>query len=163
MIARCAWPVLSFLKVAVPIAISLIALWISLRDRRPRLSLKARKGEWYVFKRAIAGGEFIFMGVIEAYNSSSRANAIRGYHFRIKQDDGNWRDMDSEHYTVSDPDFGDAHVFNQTPLTLGPYAGIEVKVQAIAKTPQPHEALVRITVEDLFGKKYSVEVKATSS
>jgi hypothetical protein len=160
-IANHAGPVLSFLQVAVPISISLIALWISPRDRRPRLTLKARKGNWYVLK-SVTQGEFIFMGVIEVYNVSSRANAIRGYKILGKREDGDWSEMETERCTVSDPEFGDADTFNRTPLTLAPYSGIEVKVQGIANKPQPYEMQVAIFVEDLFGKQYSLEVKAIS-
>jgi len=34
--------------------------------------------------------------------------------------------------------------------------------KAFAKKPQPYEMQVAVIVEDLFGKQYSVEVKAVS-
>ena len=39
------WSVAPYLKTPVPIIISLIALYFSLHDRRPRLTVRARKGD----------------------------------------------------------------------------------------------------------------------
>ena len=50
-------------------------------DRRVKLLLRPRKGDWCVLDRATNGRETIFRGIIEVYNQSSRPNAIRGYHF----------------------------------------------------------------------------------
>jgi len=155
-------PLWSFFKVAVPVAISVIALWITLKDRRPRLRLKARKGKWCILRPATDGREFIFSGIIEVYNVSARANAIRGYEMWGKRDNGHWEKMDSERYRMTVPDFADAEVFNHTPITLAPYSGIEVYVQGIAKMPQPYEMDVKVLVEDLFGKQYHVVVRAFS-
>lgn len=156
-----AGPVWSFLKVAIPIAISLIALWFSIKDRRPRLQLRARKGEWCVLKPAPDKKEFIFVGIVEVYNVSARANAIRAYQIWGKRG-GHWEKMETERYRVTVPDIAEAEVFNHTPLTLAPYSGIEAYIQSIGKMPQPYEMEVKVEVEDLFGKKYHVVVQAKS-
>jgi hypothetical protein len=156
--AKPAW---AFLKVVVPFVISLIALYFSVKDRRPRLQLRARKGEWCVLKPALDKKEFIFMGIVEVYNVSARANAIRAYEMHGKRN-GHWEKLESERYRVSDPDMGEAEVFNHTPLMLAPYSGMEVHVQAFGKMPQPYEMDVKVEVEDLFGKKYHATVKAKS-
>jgi len=88
-------------KTGTPIAISFIALYIVLLDRRARLSLKSRKGKWYTLTPTMSSGEVIFKGIVEVYNASSRANAIREYHFRCKLPDGTWKNMDSERYKLS--------------------------------------------------------------
>jgi hypothetical protein len=153
-------------KTGTPIAISFTALSIVLFDRRPRLSLKSRKGKWYTLTPTMSSGEVIFKGIVEVYNASSRANAIRGYHFRCKLPDGTWKDMDSERYKItafrSGSDLDEPATFNETPLSLAPYSGAEVPVQAIVKMPRPYELPIIVEVKDLFGKKYRVEVTAIS-
>ena len=156
------------LKIVVPIVIasfalagSIIALVVALRDRRPSLTLRARKGEWCTLKAAVKGGEVIFVGVVELYNASARANVILNYDFWCKTDAG-WKKMDSEYYKQSPPIGAMEEICNKTPLTLGPYSGIDLHVIAFIKMPQPYEMTVRIEVEDLFGKRYQVEVLAKS-
>lgn len=63
--------------------ISVLALLFSIAsfayvnyDRRVRLLLRPRKGDWCVLDRATNGRETIFRGIIEIYNQSSRANAV---------------------------------------------------------------------------------------
>ncbi len=161
------WPWRSLVKDGVPVIISLVALLIVIYDRRPRLALKARKGEWYTLTPTMGGNEVIFRGVVEVYNRSNRANAIRGYHFRCKQQDGSWKDMESERYRngYRTGTSADDQSFNETPLSLAPYSGVEVPVQAfvkIIKLRRPYELPVKIEIEDLFGKRYCVEVNAVS-
>jgi hypothetical protein len=114
----------------------------------------------------MSSGEVIFKGIIEIYNASSRANAIREYRFRCKLPDGKWKDMDSERYQITAfrTEIGqvEPETFNETPLSLAPYSGAEVPVQAIVKMPRPYELPIIVEVEDLFGKKYRVEVTAIS-
>jgi hypothetical protein len=153
-------------KTGTPITISLTALSIVLFDLRPRLSLKSRKGNWNTLTPTMSTGEVIFKGIVEVYNASSRADAIREYHFRCKRPDGTWKDMDSERYKItafrSGSDMDEPETFNETPLSLAPYSGAEVPVQAIVKIPRPYELPIIVEVEDLFGKKYCVEVTAIS-
>jgi hypothetical protein len=160
-IVRRAWSWSPALKTVVPIVISVIALWISLRDRRPRLTLKARSGgEWYKLKPTEMRDQVAFMGIIEVYNVSSRANAIRDYRFLCKCE-GGWREMESALYSSPVGD-GSKEISNPTPFTLAPYSGAEVRVLAFTPKPQPYEMEVMIEVADLFGKTYHVIVKAVS-
>ncbi len=149
------------LEVVLPIVISFIALFVALRDRRPLLILRARKGDWCTLKPTTDQKSVMFRGVVEIYNVSARANAIRDYEFWCKRKDANWEHMESEvyHESVNDEVYAKN---NETPLTLAPYSGIEANVLAFTKMPQPYEMLIRIEVEDLFGKRYRVQVKATS-
>jgi len=114
----------------------------------------------------MSSGEVIFKGVVEVYNASSRANAIREYHFRCKLPDGTWKDMESERYKITAFRSGEGpdepETFNETPLSLAPYSGAELPVQAIVKLPRPYELPVAVEIEDLFGKTYCVHVTAIS-
>jgi len=150
-----------YVTIGLPLFISGIALAVSLKDRRPHLVALPRKGDWYKIAKNIHKNEIIFMGVVEVYNSSSRANAIRKYSFWRKKGD-EWEAMESEFYKNIDPSTSEAELFNQTPFSLAPYSGSELSVQAFSRLPQPYEMDVRIELEDLFGKKYRVEVKAKS-
>jgi hypothetical protein len=153
---RVAAELKDFLPVA-SVVISVTALFVSLRDRRPRLALRPRKGDWYKLDDSITGKELIFRGIVEAYNVSSRANAIRVYEFWCKREGGDWEKMESEFFTVDGKDENG----NVTPFTLAPYSGAELHVIAVGKTPKPTKMQVRIRVEDLFGKHYKLEVTAT--
>jgi hypothetical protein len=156
-------PIKDILTVAVSgvsLVISVTALSVSLWDRRPRLVLRARKGDWYHLKPNVGRANVIFMGMIEIFNASSRTNAVRDYHFWGRRKDGQWELMESGHYTNATPGTDEAEVCNETPFTLAPYSGTQARVQAITKAPQPYEMEIRIEVEDLFGKTYRMEVVA---
>jgi len=152
-------------KTAVPIVISVTALVIPLWDRRPRLLVRARKrGTHSPYKlRTTADRQLAFLGGIEVYNLSSRPNAIRDYAFWLKNDQGVWMSMESQNYKESSTD----ETFmkrNETPVTVAPYSGAEIRVLAFTQVTQPITELpVRIEVEDLFGKRYRVEVIATTN
>ena len=154
------------IKLVVPTILSTTALIVVLVDRHPRIALRSKVGDWCKFRTALRGSEVIFMGVIEVYNRSSHANAIRAYGFEYRAIDGTWRPMESEQYlnkgdSTNGAD-GAGEIFNQTALTLAPYSAQEVRVQAIATMGSlPSELPVRIEVEDLFGQKYKIELKAT--
>jgi hypothetical protein len=154
-----------FAKYGLGVLISGLALFLVLYDRRPRLTLRARKGQWYTLTPTMGGGEVIFRGVIEVYNRSNRSNAIRDYRFRCKLDD-KWREMESEFYKTTyrfgGPEDPEPEIANRTPFALSPYSGAEIHVQAIVKLSRPSELPVEIEVEDLFGKRYRLQVKATS-
>ena len=154
-----------FAKYGLGVLISGIALLLVLYDRRPRLTLRARKGHWYTLTPTMSSGEVIFRGVIEVYNRSNRSNAIRGYRFRCKVD-ARWRDMESEFYKNTyrfcGPEEPEPETANRTPLALSPYSGMEVHVQAIVKLMRPSELPIEIEVEDLFSKHYRIQIKATS-
>ena len=145
-----------------PIVISLIALSVTFWDRRPRLLVRPRKGSTHnPYKLCpTAQGGLAFLGGIEVYNLSGRPNAIRGYAFWQKNDDGAWIVMESQNYKESSED----ETFikrNETPVTVAPYSGTEVRVLAFASVKhRPSEMSVRIEVEDLFGKRYRIEVLA---
>jgi hypothetical protein len=89
-IIRYAWWFLLRLRDVVPIVISLVALFISLRDRRPRLALRSRKGDWCKLRPIIADDASLFVGIIEVYNISSRANAIQRYAFLGQRENEPW-------------------------------------------------------------------------
>jgi hypothetical protein len=145
-------------KFWVPTVMSSIALIYVIYDRRPHLVLKARKGEWFILRKSDKG--VIFEGVIEVYNAGNRANAIREYRFDREEPAGGWVELESEYYAVEENSMLKG-TFNVTPLMLAPYSGAEVHVQAISNLPRfPYEMKVRIEIEDIFGKRYSVDVIA---
>ena len=152
---------LALLQIA-PIVISVIALYVSLRDRRPKLRLQTRMGKWCVFRRVKTktGENMRFEGVLEVYNMSARANAIRGYQFWYKREI-EWVPMSSERFTDVSPDNRE-EVFNNTPLTIAPFSGCELWVGAFAfLDPMPNKLDIRVEVEDLFSKRCQAEVRAT--
>ena len=153
------WPnvIWDIVKTWLPILTAAGSVGIVVFDRRPRLKLRMKNGKWYLLKKnTVNSSETIFIGVVEVYNVSSRANAIRDYSFFYREkDDGTWKGVESEQYTNT------SETFNQTPTTLQPYSGIEVKVQAIVRLGHhPDELTVRIGIEDLFGIYRELEVKA---
>jgi hypothetical protein len=93
---------------------------------------------------------------------SARANAIRDYALWWKNEGGKWTSMESQNYREKSED-GSVELRNPTPVTLAPYSGTEVKVMAFTDNDDLPEIEVRIEIEDLFGKRYSVEVRATFS
>lgn len=152
-------------KWSVPTILSLTALWVALKDRRPKLILRARRGSWYVLRKlnTVRGSEIQFAGTVEVYNESARANAIHSYNFSCKSPNGDWKQMDSERYESKEPDGTGPFVYNRTPLTVGPYSGEEWRVMAfLSSKDQPYELQIRVEVTDLFGKKSSVVVTAYS-
>lgn len=154
------WDLWSFFKFAAPIAISIAALAIVLKDRKVQLILRERKGEWFILRKSNRG--IVFEGLVEAYNLSSRANSIVNYRFRQKQQFGEWRELESEHHSVS-AEGTEPRSFNVTPMVLAPYSGAETYVQAFTGlTRQPYEMTVEIQIEDMFGKFYCIEVGAKS-
>lgn len=153
----------TFFFKALPIAVSVTALYLTLRDRRPRLFLRPRKSSKFHVHRLFRtrGGSIAFVGGVEVYNMSARANAIRDYAFWWK--DGNkWRSMESQNYREKSED-GSVELRNPTPVTLEPYSGTEVRVMAFIEFLDKAEMDIRIQIEDLFGKRYSVEVRAEIS
>jgi hypothetical protein len=154
-------------KTGTPLVISFATFLFVIRDRRPRLTLKAKKGDWYVLKPLIGREGVVFKGVVEIHNMGSRPNAIREYQFLCRLRGGEWRAMESEQYRVAEApdeeeeiDESKFETFNETPLTFAPYSGTEVRVHAEIEMPKPRELEVRIAVEDLFGNWYSVKVIA---
>src|SRR5947199_10320120 len=127
-----------------------------------RLLVRPRKGSTHnPYKLCpTAQGGLAFLGGIEVYNLSGRPNAIRGYAFWQKNDDGAWIVMESQNYKESSED--DTFVKrSETPVTVAPYSGTEVRVLACASVKhRPSEMSVRIEVEDLFGKRYRIKVLA---
>ena len=77
------------------------------------------------------------MGMVEVYNASARANAIRDYRFWYRIKGGQWQPMKSEHYTNTTPETGESEVCNETPLTVAPCSGMQIRVQAMTKAPRP--------------------------
>jgi hypothetical protein len=161
------WRSLNF-TIALPIVISfialcgtLVALWITLHDRRAQLVLRERRGDWCKLMPTLDRSEVIFQGIVEVYNVSSRANAIRQYEFWEKREGGDWEKMESELYRDSISQ-RDRTTYNLTPLTFEPYSGSEIRVMAFSKMPQPFVMQIRVRVQDLFGKWHEAEVKAVS-
>lgn len=152
------------LKSGILIVISGIALGLVLKDRRPQLVLRARKGEWLTVKPAVMQPErtpgIILRGLIEIYNTSSRANVVRDYRIIAKAADGAWREMTCEHM-IDDPGYDISEVANRTPLTIPPYSAVEAPVLGILTDERVRDIEVLIQVEDLFGKRFSVKVSVT--
>jgi hypothetical protein len=144
------------IKFWLPTLLSAAAFYLVVKDRRPHLRLKARKGRWFILKNTDAG--LSFEGKVEVYNHSNRSNAIREYSFYCEEGDGGWTRLESEHYTHRE-DGEVSVVYNETPLALAPYSGVEVAVQAFTKlSRRPHKMRIKIQMEDLVGKLYTVEV-----
>lgn len=148
------------LKFWVPTLMSMLALFYVIYDRRPHLILRTRKGEWFVIRRGYTG--YVFEGTVEVYNRGSRSNAIQEYHFSRKDPDEGWVELESEYYVLEiDGVIKEKH--NVTPLVLAPYSGTEVNVKAMTNLmKQPYEMAVRITVKDIFEKRYHIDVVAKS-
>ena len=90
---------------------------------------------------------------------SGRANAIRDYSFCYRDDEKKWKVMESQNYEEKSED-GSVEQRNPTPVALAPYSGTEVKVLALTDNNLTSKMDVRIEIEDLFGKRYSIEVTA---
>ncbi len=139
-------------------------------DRRVKLLLRPRKGDWCVLDRATNDRETIFRGIIEAYNHSSRPNAIRGYRFWI-DNNGVHEDLESEMAAIGErnnpplPDEQEtSELFNVTPLPIPAYTGVEVRLYAIVKsvhTLPGNHLPITVEIEDIHGKWYTAEVKAS--
>ena len=133
------WCLWSFFKFITPIVISIAALSVVLYDRRPHLEIAAKRGAWYVIKRTHAG-EVLFQGIVDVYNTSSRANSIRDYRFYCEIE-GGWREMESEQYLTGEMEEGGkpqiVAIHNQTAITLPPFSAMELKVQAFVQMPTP--------------------------
>lgn len=155
------WYLWSFFKFIAPVVVSLIALWIVLKDRRAQLVLKDRKGKWFTLYESLDRTETVFQGIVEVYNVSARANVIRSYSFLYETSDGTWREMEWEPYKTDPDSGGNTMLHNDTPLTLAPYSGTGVNVEAFAKIPRPKQMRVRIEIEDVFEKRHSIVVTAT--
>jgi hypothetical protein len=151
----------SLLKDVIPVVISFTALLFVIFDRRPRLKFKARSQAWYHLKPNVNKDCTVFYGIVEVYNVSARANAIRDYQIYWKKS-GSWEQMTIDRYTNIPQDGGKAEVYNHTPLVLPPYSGAEARVQGIVNVVIPPEMTIKVIVEDLFGKHYHVVVKAIS-
>jgi len=151
----------SFVKTFLPITVSATALAFVLHDRRAHLYLKEKRGKWCELDRNYLNKtEVIFTGIVEIYNASSRANAVREYQFFRHVSGDEWIPMDSEQYNGEQVTGRTPDIFNQTALTLAPFSATELKVQAFAKMDkQPHEMTVKIVIEDLFENSYSLKVK----
>src|SRR5947199_154292 len=151
------WSIAPYLKTPALIVISLIALSVTFWDRRPRLLVRPRKGSTHnPYKLCpTAKGGLAFLGGIEVYNLSGRPNAIRGYAFWQKNDDGAWIVMESQNYKESSED----ETFikrNETPVTVAPYSGTEVRVLAFASVKhRPSEMPVRIEAGDRCSRRAS--------
>lgn len=137
-------------------------------DRRVRLFPRARKGRWCILIPSLDAKETILLGIIEVYNQSSRANTIVSYRF-YTDNNGLHEEFESEMYSNAERDrakpkeSGEDQKFNVTPLTVPPYSGAEVSIQAIIKGSY---SLVMgylpivVEIEDVFGKRYRTQVKA---
>src|SRR5881394_3491513 len=81
------WGIAPYLKTPIPIILSLVALYYSLYDRRPRLRVRARRGDWAKIGETQTG-DVMFRGMIEIYNAGSRANTVSDYAFYCKREKG---------------------------------------------------------------------------
>ena len=139
-------------------------------DRRVKLLLQPRKGNWCVLDRATNGRETIFQGIIEVYNHSARPNTICGYRYWI-DNNGVHEKLESEMVSIGepiDPSLPDEEEtkewFNVTPLSIPAYTGVEARIYAMVKgTHYLNGDYLPITVEieDIHGKRYTAVVNAS--
>jgi hypothetical protein len=136
----------------IPTLVAVIALYVTLKDRKAKLLLRPRKsGVYHPYRlQCTAKGQIAFVGGIEDYNLSSRSNAIRDYTFWRKDNVNAWHIMESQNYTEHAPEEEIFMNRNQTPLALAPFSGVEIRVMAFARLPQAYEMHVRIQIEDLL-------------
>ena len=164
-ILDAAWhSLVRLLPPGVPTVLSLIALYLTLKDGRPKLLLRPRKSaayNTYRLQRTLEG-QTAFVGGVEVYNLSGRPNAVRDYAFWRKDKDGVWRSMESQNYKERPGEDGIFTNRNQTPVTLAPYSGAEIRVMAFAEISRDVQMDVRIEIEDLFGNRYRLEVNASA-
>jgi hypothetical protein len=107
--------------------------------------------------RPATDGHTAFMGGVEVYNRSARSNAIRAYAFWRKNDTGKWIPMESQNcqenvMTVLQKNAPHACYHPAVFRDRGQVDGIHGK-------SRNREMEIRIEIEDLFGKRYRVEVK----
>ena len=86
---------------------------------------------------------------------------MHSYEIFGKREHG-WEPMEVERFENPEPNGSKTEICNPTPLTLAPHSGVEAPVQGLTKGPRPYEMDVKVVAEDIFGKKYEVEVKAKS-
>ncbi len=139
-------------------------------DRRVKLLLQPRKGDWCVLDRATNSRETIFQGIIEIYNHSSRRNAVRGYRFWI-DNNGVHEDFESEMASIgkrgvpSAPDEQEINeLFNVTPLPIPAYTGTEARIYAVVKgvhTLSRDHLPITVEIEDVHGKRYTAVIHAS--
>jgi len=107
----------------------------------------------------------MFMGIIEVYNVSARSNAIRAYEFWYMNEHDKWEKMESEYFTEYERGERNKEVLksvsNPTGLTLPPFSAGEVRLMGFLKSRKPKNMQVKIEIEDMFGKRYKLQVKAT--
>ncbi len=146
----------------LPIAISCVALYLTLHDRRPQLKLRARKHVTHNPYRILRArnGDLAFVGSVEVYNLSSRPNAVQDFRFWRKDKDGNWIEMMSQNYRERDEE--EFQNRNETPVMVAAYSGVKIPVLAFAPISFDKELKVRIRIEiqDLFDKRHQIEVTA---
>ncbi len=128
------------------------------RSKRSQAAAGAeRQRRQLVFHEEMSSGTLV-QGVFEVYNLSNCANTIRNYEFWWREEDDKFTEL-RQHRNID----GDNYIedgCNVTPLVLAPYSGSEVRVQALALGIERglYAMVVRIVVEDLFGKKYDLYV-----
>ncbi len=153
------------------VAISAMSLGYVLYDRRSKVVLRARKGDWYVLDPALKQNETLFRGVIEIYNHSARPNTVCGYRFWI-DNNGLHENLESEMVEIGeqaenvDSSGAEPTAFNVTPLLLAPYAGVEARIHAIIKGKHVlllDDLPVTVEIEDVFGRRSKITVKARRS
>jgi hypothetical protein len=139
-------------------------------DRRVKLLVRPRKGDWYVLDRATNGRETIFRGIIEVYNHSSRPNVICGYRFWI-DNNGVHEDLENEMASIGERSAPPTpheeeteELFNVTPLPIPAFTGVEAHIYAIVRgvhTLPGNHLPITVEIEDIHGKRYTAEVKAS--
>jgi hypothetical protein len=139
-------------------------------DRRVKLILQSRKGDWCVLDRARNGREMIFRGIVEIYNHSARSNAVCGYRFWI-DNNGIHEELESEMASIREkvvppgPDEQESsELFNVTPLPIPPYTGTEARIYAVVKnvhTLPGNHLPITVEIEDIHGNRYTAVVQAS--
>lgn len=145
----------NLLKLLVPYVayigalISIINLVVNLRDRRPRLEFRQKRGKWFTKQ------ERMLLAYYEVYNPSSRPNAIRDYRLSYRTKDGAEASLNTEECTLGE------ERGNLRPLCIAPYSGCQVVIAGLSELPLSSVANFQVTIVDLFEKKYEFELDLT--
>lgn len=132
----------------ISLAASVIAFSTTFYDRRRRIDIRFRKGQWLVLEGPA------MLGHVEIYNASSRSNSVRAYHFSTRNVERKWVPLESERMEIG------SVIHNETPLVIPPYSGVAVPIGCFANWEEfPCKLAIMISVEDIFGRNYPAETE----
>ena len=133
---------------------AIITLVITLKDRKPRLTLFLKKGEW-----SDVWEQYVFV-TFEVYNRSSRPNAIRQYEIVAIDREGKGTLLEDEEFSLHITSRGEkiVRVVNLSPFSIAPYSGALLHVGSKFQARNfPPNLTLNTKVTDLFGKTYETQ------